>query len=182
THNTCRTNGNIRIAGEITVDLESEKICGQDERNTRVSRRIVVNLVDNQGHPVGDDQLLEVSPGHTAQPAGDPLPVEELLFSKLGDHALRSFDRTGDKLREERDIQSEDPKVLFRFFHAAINIDDVAHGFEGVKRNPHGQQDAKSRDRVRQTQAFEKRPGGVVEKVEIFKCKQNAQVDKQAED
>ena len=51
--------GDVRIAGEIAIDLEREKYRGQNERPARVIVRVVINRVHINGQPVRDDHFFK---------------------------------------------------------------------------------------------------------------------------
>ena len=63
-HDLGRTDGNIRIAGKIAIDLNAEEEGSCNQRHSGILSGIVINLVDDNAQLIGDDHFLKESPDH----------------------------------------------------------------------------------------------------------------------
>src|SRR5439155_12657302 len=61
---------NVRVAREVTVDLERVEVDRNEQRGTVVQRRVDEVGVHDGGQRVGYDDLLEVPAQHLLEPAG----------------------------------------------------------------------------------------------------------------
>jgi hypothetical protein len=84
-------------------------------------------------------------------------------------------------LRKEGDIEGKNPEMPFRFPALPVNIYGIAQGLKGIKRDPDRKEDIESRDRIAILHKPKNAPKAVVEKAEVFKGNEQAQIDKQAE-
>ena len=72
--------GDIRIAGKITVNLDGEHHRGNDKDEPNIAVGIVVYLVHHRGKDVGDYQFLKIAPGHQFEPVGHVFIIKAALF------------------------------------------------------------------------------------------------------
>src|SRR5258706_325274 len=91
-------------------------------------------------------------------------------------------DRSGDQVGEEHDEQRVVEKIPFGAQLAAINVDDVTDGFEGVKRNAQGQNDPQCGRVSASAEEIDHGHGAVDEKIGVFEKAQNRQADDDADD
>ena len=61
--------------------------------------------------PIGDHHLLEQPPQHQLQPGDDARAAEGDRHGELVEEGTRPFDRPGEQLREERDVQQQPADV-----------------------------------------------------------------------
>src|ERR1051326_1804354 len=128
-----RTDSNVGVAGEIAINLISEKK-GRDRylRSIEISGRRI-DIVYVQSEAVSHYQLFEKPPSHPLQAARDPVGIELMPLLKLVQQVLRAFDRTSHELRKEHHVSCVRDKIPFGFLPAPVNLDDVAKALEGVK-------------------------------------------------
>src|SRR6266571_973116 len=74
---------NIRIAREVAVDLDCEKVGGQEQAGARVLPAVVIDRVGVDRQAVRDDNLLEQTPQAQRDPIPNPLPVEAFTLLEL---------------------------------------------------------------------------------------------------
>ena len=101
-----------------------------------MSRNISKSFSHIYAAPIRDHYLLEISPEHLAQ-AIDSLRIFKHPFTpELGEQIRGSFDRTGDKLREETHIGEELNDVPRRLNLSPVDIYRIAEGLESVETDP----------------------------------------------
>ncbi len=83
THDSCRTDCNIRIAGKVAVDLERKEHRRKKQCHSIVLFRIVVRKVHVESQPVGDDDFLKKPPEHLLQSFNDAGRIKNVCFVKL---------------------------------------------------------------------------------------------------
>ena len=136
-----RTDGDIRVSGEIPVNLEGE----QHGRQQKSAPALVLpggeHLVDNDGAVVGDDHFLEKTPKNLSQSV-HPVPViERPGLSELRQKVSCPFDRTRDKLRKETHKSEELDDIPRRRHLSTIDVNAVREGLEGIKTDADGKDD-----------------------------------------
>ena len=96
---------------------------------------------------------------------------------KLPLHIRIAHDRSGDQLREQRDIGAEGDKVPLRRTCAAKHIDHIGHALERVKRNADWQCDGKIRQKRKRRQPLQRENG----RRRIFEKAEQQHIDGNAE-
>src|SRR5690606_18405195 len=123
--------------------LEGEEEGTEEEGDARCFRWIKgEDVVDDGCTGVRDRHLLEETPEHLAQTIACRCHIERAWFEELREQVPCPFDRTGHQLREETDEGEERDRIPRRFHLAAIDVDRIAEGLEGVETDPNGEDDA----------------------------------------
>ena len=95
-------------------------------------------VVPELAEAVGYEHLLSHT-HHEALYAGGELVDAAGPEAQLVGHVLVAHDGTGDELRKERDESTEADIVALYVRIAAVDVDGVAHGLEGVEGDADGQ-------------------------------------------
>ena len=134
-----RTDGDVRVAREVAVNLESEEDGGKEQSASAllgVSRKHLVNI---HSAIIGHHNLLEQAPKNLPHTVDGGVVVEFPFLQKLRQEVRRPLDGPGHELWEERDEGEEGDDVLGRLNLAAIDIDGVGKRLESVERDTDGQ-------------------------------------------
>lgn len=137
----CAADGDVRVAGKVTVNFDGEHDRHDDKDKTDIAVRVVVDLVDHYSENVRDHQLFKITPGHQLEPVGRVFIVEASLRFELRQKGSCAADGACQKLREEGDKEGVVAEVPLRPDFSLIDVDQIAHGLEKVKGNTRGQQD-----------------------------------------
>ena len=167
--------GNVRISRKIAVDLNGIKHRSHQQRKSRIRLQIIINLVHIHRQRGGDDQLLEISPGHELQALRYPLIGKFCIFVQLGHKTARPGNRPGNELREKghkQGIISQMP--LCRDFFT-INVDQVSQRLERIERNTDGHHQLQRHIRRRQSQQPRPAADRMGKEIKIFEEKQRPQ-------
>ena len=143
-HHLAHADGHHGIARKVEVQLEA---VGQDAQPHQPGGGVcqphkgdgsIVRHPDDVGpegaHRVGQQHFFgqaEGEDGHALLDLGDVVAV--LVDVQLGRHVTVFDDGAGDQLREHDHIGPEVDDVLFRRHIAAVDVDGVGKGLEGVK-------------------------------------------------
>ena len=130
--------GNIRIAGEVPVDLEGKKDGGQQQRAAALRLVGGKHLVHEDGAVIGNDHLLEQAPENLPQPVDTLLVRKGARLPELRQQVRRPFDRAGHQLREETDKSKELDDVAGGRQLSAENVDGITQRLEGIETDTHG--------------------------------------------
>ena len=168
--------GHVGIAGEVAIDLEGEGIDAEQDGEA-IGRRTGEGGVGHATDVVGDDDLLEQAPEDEEGAMGDAVVADRAGLLDLGQEVGGAFDGAGDELGEESDVEGEILPAARGRQHAAVDVDDVAHGLERVERDAHGQDDAQQRQRGVEPQRFQQDGQAVREEVEILEEAEDAEVE-----
>ena len=96
---------------------------------------IAIDGIDIKGERVGNAELHEKPPQDSAQAAHDIVVAEIVGMSQLRDELVAARNRAGGDLREEGYEEGEDAEICFGSVFAAIDIDEIAYGCEGIERD-----------------------------------------------
>ena len=133
-----RSDGDVRIAREVAIDLEGEEDGGKKQSASAllgVGRKHLVNI---HGAIVGHHNLLEQAPKDLPHTIHGGVVVELAFLQELRQEVRRPLDGAGHELREERDEGEEGDDVLGRLNLAAIDINGIGKCLEGVERDADG--------------------------------------------
>ena len=133
------------ISPEIAINLDREQDRRHDQVPPAVRRVILVDSVDKQCDPVGQDDLQKISPDHEQDAFPEVVKVKLLGDRQLPDQVLGPFDRSGHKLREERHEQRVLQKILLRVDLIPVHVHGVAQRLESIERYSDRQQNIKGR-------------------------------------
>ena len=161
-----QADGHVGVAGEIEVDLQRIPDNPQPGKaRGEPPRRLGEGRVRDEAHLVGEKHLFGQAEEEALQPLRHVIhalpPAADLLR-----HRGVADDGSRHQLREEHHIERHMEEALLRRRVPPVNVDDIAHGLEGVKADADGQQDGKLRHR--RDQGMEIRRG----KAQILKDKQ----------
>src|SRR5262249_43531945 len=130
-----RSDGDIRITGEIKIDLKHEQH-GAEPSKIGAARSGIKNVVDDGSEAVRQRHLLhqpqhdEPEPEHE-QPMSPPFVVEDTL--DLRQRLIGPDDRAGNQLRKEHLEQQELGERACRRVPAAHDVDVVGQGLKAVE-------------------------------------------------
>ena len=99
-----------------------------------------VDGVDVERQEVGKGDLLEESDQEERQAIADVPPGDAWHPAKLGEQIARPLDRARHELGEQGDEACEPHEAPLHLEPAPVYVDGVAHGLEGVKRDPDGEE------------------------------------------
>ncbi len=135
------TDRNIRVTGEITVDLIAEGRRCKHQRRSGDDPRMGIDRIDQRSQAIGHDHLFEQPPSHQLQAVGDTVVIEILEVMQLRQELTGPFDRTGHQLREKNDERGKRPPVPLRLRLPAIHVEHVTHRLNRVKRKAEREDD-----------------------------------------
>ena len=163
------TDGHIRVAGKIKVELE-RKGERAEPRSGKAQLRSSGIDIPERADVVGEQYLLPKTNGKPLH-AGGKLFGAETPRAKLGGHVLIPDDRPGDQLWEERDKCAEADKVFLFLRVASVNVDRIGHRLERVEGNADRQCNLRHRKphKRQAVQVFRKES-------EIFKNEEHSQI------
>ena len=170
-----QTDGHVRIAGEVEVDLERVG----DGAQPRRGRRGVGHggdLLPDGAHLVGDEHLLAQADHQPLQALAGLRQILPPVLQIVG-HRLVLHDGPGDQLGEQRHIRAEVDDVPLGRHQSPVHVDGVAHGLEGVEGDADGQQQPQRRYRRAQ------QPVDVVDgEIRVLEEPQNGQISHHRQD
>lgn len=137
--------GNVGIATEVAVYLQSEGRRGQSRRTAGSGGHIVVYRICQLRQIGGTHAFFEKSPRHEPRAVGGLLIAEDPLLFELGQQVVRPLDGACHQLGKVGYEQGKGHEVPLGLHLAPININGVAEGLEGVKGNAHRQDDVQHR-------------------------------------
>jgi hypothetical protein len=174
--------GDVRIAGEIPVNLERERDHRQQHVQAGRRRRRPEHRIDERRQVVGDEHLLEHAPRDEPAAFDHLRGGDHARPRDLGQEQRRAQNRAGDQVRKIGHEQRELDQVRGRRDLAAIHVDDVADRHERVERDADRQNDV-DRDRIEPPPERGKhRREPAREEVEVLEEPQHAEVEHEARD
>jgi len=177
---TCATDGDIRIAREIAVDLESEEEGTEEQCYTGGLLHIAFEDAIHDGSAaIGHHDLLEETPEHLAETILGLLHIERSRCQELGQQARRTFYGARHQLWEEAHKSKEGNPVVSGLDLATIDVDRIAQRLESVETDPDRQQDPHGR-KVRLHTEGEQDIGKAIDKeIEVLEGGEQTQIDNQ---
>ena len=133
------TDGNIGIAGEVAVNLESEEDGGKQQGAPALRLIGRKHLVDVDGTVVGYDHFFEQSPQNLAHSIDTLFIYKSARLSELRQQVRRPLDRARNELREETDESEEPDDIAGRFQLSTIDVNGIAERLEGVETDADGE-------------------------------------------
>ena len=140
------SDSDIRIAAEVTVDLEGEEVGGPEQLPAGRLGHVAVSLRHVEPQVIGNDHLLEEPPQHLPQPVNCVVPVEAPPLVELDEQVRRLLDRPGDHMREEGDEAEILHGVIDGAYAAAVDVDGVTQRLERVERDANGEDHAEDEE------------------------------------
>ena len=167
--------GNIRIAGEVSVDLEGEEDGGKQQRTAAVRLVGGKDLVHIDGAVIGHDHFFEQAPENLPHSICSLFVHKRPRFPELRQQVCRPFNRAGHELREETDEGEELDDIARGLQLSAVYVDRITQCLESIETNAHG------KDYLNQQSgripAQERISKGGDEKVVILENSKNQQVN-----
>ena len=120
-----QTSRNIRVSGEITVDLKREEIRRQEQLGPAAQAWILETYVHDRTKGVRQRHLLEIADEDQLDPDRHRRPGDAPRSDKPGEQVRRPLDRTRDKLREVGHEQGKREWISCRLDPPAIDINGV---------------------------------------------------------
>ena len=129
-----KPDGHVGVSGELEIELqrkEQRTHPAGDERDFRqsVQRR-------DHGITAVRDQNLFGKTDREAEQAVVEIREIHMTVGKLFLDVLVAYDRTGDELREERNVQQESKEGFLHLRVFPVNVDDIGHRLEGKETDP----------------------------------------------
>ena len=104
-----------------------------------------------------------------------------MLLLQLGKEVFRPLDGPGHQLGEIGDKQGERDEIPLRGQLSPVDVDGVAEGLEGIKRDAHRQNDVQHGDGPGDGDRPAEGGEGLAEEIEILEEKQQPQIHHQAD-
>ena len=174
-HDASCTDGHIRVAREVAINLNGKENCCENQEGCRVAARTRVDRVDNHGQAVGDDHFLDQTPEDELKPLNDSLGLEMRFAAELRKQTMAALDGPGHQLREEGDVEREDAQMALSRSVAPIDIDRVSDGLEGVEGDAKRQQEIKRGHGVKDVDRFQGLLDIAGEKIEVFEGEEDSE-------
>ena len=130
-----RSDCDVRIAGEIAVNLKSEEDGCKEQSGTVLSIVRCPYLIHICSAVIGNHYLFEQAPEYLAHSIHGLVIGEAPVRLELRQEVGSAFNRSGHQLREERNKSKESDDVLGGFYLLAIDIYRVAEGLESIEGN-----------------------------------------------
>ena len=169
--------GDVGVPGEVPVDLEGEEDGAEDEGGAGERLGVVETHVDVGRTGVGDDDLLEHAPEDEAHAVAPLLVGEGAGRGDLRQEVGGALDGPRDELGKEGDEGGEGDGVAGGLEVAAVDVDGVGEGLEGVEGDADGQDDLQGGGVHGDAEAV---PGGdpvLDEEVGVLEVAEDAEVD-----
>ena len=133
-----QADGHIAVAGEIEIDLQSVGYRSQPSHGNRNRCQFVKSCISDDRHAVGQDHFFAKALDKARYSLAEILPGL-LPAVDLRGNGLVTDDRSGDELWEKGHVKPhvQDTALGGRFL--PIDVDDVAHGLEGIEGDANGQ-------------------------------------------
>src|SRR5690554_4113992 len=176
----CRTNGNVRVAREVPVDVKGKKHRTQKQHTARVVGRSVEKHIGKLGCVVGNHHLFKQAPKNLSQAIYRLAVLESAPGIKLWQQIAGSLNGACHQLRKKAHEGSKGNKVTRRFQLPLVHINGIAQSLKGIKADAHRQNNVQGVG----TDVSAKKRKGLNEvgqkKVVVLKKAQEAQVNPDA--
>ena len=127
------TDGNVRIAGEVTVDLECKEYGSKKQSTTCLSVVGCPNLIHISRAVVSDYYLFEQAPQDLAHSVHSLVVIELAVGLELRQEVGCAFYRACNKLREECYVRKEGNDVARGFYLLTIHINGITERLECIE-------------------------------------------------
>ena len=142
-----QADGHVAIAAEVEIDLQREAEEGEPGGHHAHMDGVADERMDEGGDAVADQNFFGEADGEEID-AVFPARADAGLrdAGELRDELVVAGEGAGDEVREEGNEAGEAPEIALGFGGAAIDVDDVGNGLEGVKRDARGEDDLQGRE------------------------------------
>ena len=173
---------NLRIGGEVEIELEGEKDHGHEARKACCRSRIAVDTVHIYSEPVRYDHLLEKAGGNREEPFLGAVVIEGMKFVELGQEVFGPLDGARHQLREEGDEGEERHYVVVRLEAPVVDVQRIAQALEDVEADSDGQDDVQRGEGHVRPEQPQQVGEAVDEEVAVLEEGQHPEVHDQAQD
>ena len=174
-HDSRATDGDIRITGEVAIDLNGEKNGSDDNAKARCRFGAVIDRIDKFSDQIGNDDLFEKADRHFLQADESVIGFQFMRCFELRKQVIGALDRSRDELREEGNEKRIPAKMTFCLDFSAVNVNNVRKGLERVERNTDGENQLQRNEIRISSKKIPNGNCGIRKEVKIFKEKQNAE-------
>ena len=130
-----RSDCDVRIAGEIAVNLKSKEDGCKEQSGTVLGVVCCPYLIHICSTVIGNHNLFEQAPEDLAHSVHSLVIGEAPVRLELRQEVGSAFNGAGHQLREERNKSKESDDVLGGFYLLAINVYGIAEGLESIEGN-----------------------------------------------
>jgi len=134
--------GHVAIAGKIEINLIGVAEDAEPGAEGGEVRDVFPGGIDDGGDGVGEKDFFHHADGEERPADVEPASAVGVIeIIEVGFDLAETDDGAGDELREERDVTGKFPEVSRGSDDAAVGIDHVADGVEGVEGDADGKND-----------------------------------------
>ena len=152
-HQHRNSGGDVRVPGKVGIDLKGVAEQCRKVLKASVKQRVFEDPVAKiHSQIVTQNQLLGQSVQNPENRDSELSAAKEERLVKLREKLLGTNDRACHQLREETQIESEIPEVLYRADCPARNIHHIAYRLEDEERDSDRQEDGVHIERLRSRQ------------------------------
>ena len=163
-HEHGNTGGDIRVAGEIGINLQGVAEKGRKVLKAAVQERVLKHAVcEVHGHVIGQNELFEKAVHYPEYGNPEPPAAEVVGIMKLRYELRCTHNGARDKLREEAEIEPEVQEVLHGFYPAALHVHYVTNRLEGEERYANGQDNGVYAEKGRARNGVQELPKDIVD-------------------
>ena len=174
-HDSRATDGDIRVAGEVAIDLYGEENGSDDNAETGGFRGVVIDRIDEFRDQIGNDDLFKEADRHLLQADEGVIRFELVMSLELGEKIVGTLDRARNELGEEGNEERVPAEMSFRLDLASVNVNNVGERLEGIEGDTDGE-DQLERDEIRfSAEEIPDGNGGIRKEIEVFEEEQNAE-------
>ena len=176
-HHKGQTDGHIRVAREVAIDLQCIAVDAHQTLEARVEQRLIEDAVHEvQRDVVRNNGLLKQTREYQEEGCAEHLARHDRLATNLGNEVAGTHNRAGYKLRKEREVEEVvEPAVEWAQL-SSVDVNRVAHRLEDEERDADGQEDVLKLQESRPEQFV----GHIDQEVRVFEIAEHPEVDDNA--
>ncbi len=172
-----RARRDIYAAGKIAINLYTVPKRGHCDITAAQRFRKAENIIHHYRYPVGNDHFFERAPKHQLHAEFYPrigkfIRAEQLLRKRIETPNRPLYD-----LREKRYEQRQLCQISFRLHLFPVNVNQIAHGLERIKRNTQRQKKPEYWQFPANAQPREQRVQVIADKAGIFQHGKYSEVE-----
>ena len=169
--------GDVGVAGEVAVDLDGEEEGSDEECQCALLSGCLPDNIHGEGAGVCHNHLLAEAPEHLAQAIDSPIIIKGTRAKHLRQEVGGALDGSCHELREEADVGEEGRGIAGGGEAAAIDVDGIAEGLEGVEGDAHREDEVEGEGVGVEATGAEQSREVRGEEVEVFEESEDAQVE-----
>ncbi len=168
----------VRVAGEVAVDLRRVRVGGHPHVRRAVGLRHREHRVDDRAREVvGDHDLLDQAEPDQRQAGADRDLVRVARRLQLGQELAGAHDRAGDEVGEEAQVE-RDVDRAGGLDQPALDVDHVGDRLEREEADPDRERDRQQRQRHPEPDAVERVGDALGEEAVVLEDRQDDQVER----